>query len=237
MKAEALSLPEGGQPGPNALTRVWRGWRGRLFAACVGVAIAVVMIEIFGRVANVRSWLNLNSVVYRAAGNLSRSLQTESQPAATPTPQPPDRSAVPREAMIFSVQETPEWATAWRITEALLLKMKAAAAERGARFAMVLVPTHALAQPETMPAFVKENPSAFDLWRPATHLTSFAKTNDIPLLDLTPGFAQFYQADPQHRDLFFQIDRHFTPLGNCLAATLIVGWLDPAAGANTGPCR
>lgn len=141
------------------------------------------------------------------------------------------------EAHVFDVPETPEWTAAWKITEALLLKMSAAAGQRGSRLALVLVPDYAIVQPELTPGYITANPSAYDLRRPATRLTDFAKTHDILLLDLTPGFVQYRRADPERRDLFFRMDKHFTPLGNCLAAVLITNWVDAATAADSGRCR
>jgi hypothetical protein len=80
--------------------------------------------------------------------------------------------------------------------------------------------------------------SHFDLTRAHFRVTSIARAKGVPLLDLTPAFVQFRQADPRRRPPFFAHDKHFTPLGHCLAASLVAQWLVPTGrSAPLDACR
>ena len=62
-----------------------------------------------------------------------------------------------------------------------------------------------------------------------------AEAPDGPLLDLTDGFLAFHGHTPG--DLFYPEDKHFTPLGNCVAGVLVTAWLDPSGPASLDACR
>lgn len=100
---------------------------------------------------NVRSWLYLNSVSYHLASDLKTSLSKDDEAHVMPLLGTTDPHPVPLEAGVYRTLETPEWTLAWKVTEALLLRMKSAAENWGARFVIVVVPPYGLVQPELRP--------------------------------------------------------------------------------------
>jgi hypothetical protein len=188
---------------------------------------------------NLRTWLSLHSVAYRGARDLRGVLaRAWAKPSASPS-LPPGSATIPIEYGIFAVDRTdPRWEAAWTITDRLLALMGNAARAQGAELRIVLVPHYATVQPELTPVFVVDHPAHFDLTRAHSRVTSIARAQGVPLLDLTPAFVQFRQADPRRRPLFFAHDKHFTPLGHCLTAALVAQWLVPTGrSAPLDACR
>jgi hypothetical protein len=186
--------------------------------------------------ANVRGWLHNNSVVYFGISRIWNNLHNT---APVPASNPGDSTSAPHlptELHVFDKHYTPDWETGWKVTDLLLNNIQQLTLTRGARFVIVMVPFYATVESSLTPAYIAANAATLDLSKPYQHMADFAKTANIPLLDLTSGFAQFYANDPQHRDLFFQADKHFTPLGNCLAGVLISNWLDPKLAKDAQSC-
>jgi hypothetical protein len=178
---------------------------------------------------NARTWLSLHSVAYREARELRGVVaRAWAKPSASP-PHPQDPAVVPVEYGVFAVDRIdPRWETAWTISERLLSLMDEAARAQDAEFRIVLVPHYATVQPELTPLFVAAHRSRFDLTRAHSRVTSIARALGIPLLDLTPAFVQFRRDDRGYRPLFFEHDKHFTPLGHCVTALLVARWLTPS---------
>ncbi len=189
---------------------------------------------------NINTWLRLNSVVYRGIDLTRQFIQERAQDIFS-EPSPSNTSEPSRTWGVFRVgNDAPEWQTAWQITEVLLREMKTVSQQRKAQFVIVIAPLSPLIEPDLAVEQVKAkellNPAQYDLAKPAKRLAEFGKENDIPVLDLAPGLIAFRKADSIGRMLFFPKDGHFTPLGNCVVAGLIVNWLDPVSKVDIKQC-
>ncbi len=181
--------------------------------------------------ASLREWLHLHSVVYRLAGDVRHRLDAsgETPPRRAPT-------GLPLEFNVFGIQPSQNWEIAWKITQALVLRIAETARAWGSRVGVVLVPYYAAVQPELTPAPLADR-SRFDVDAPFRRFATFAEAHGIPVLDLTPGFMHCRQADPDCGELFFSVDKHFTRAGNCLAAVLIANGFDSGPPADRARCR
>ncbi len=189
---------------------------------------------------NINAWLRLNSVVYRGIDQTRQLIQKKTKNAFKEEPSS-NPSQPPLTWGVFRLGETPpEWQTAWRITEILLREMKVVAENRKAQFVIVVAPFSPLIEPHHVPEAVKRkgvlDSAKYDLAKPAKHLIEFGKENNIPVLDLAPGLIEFGKSNP-NRKLFFPKDGHFTALGNCVAANLIVKWIDPDSHVDVKACQ
>lgn len=180
---------------------------------------------------NVRTWLSLHSMAYRSGRDLWRLVDGTSsgdRPPPVPAAAP---DTIPFEYGAFMVRPIdPRWEIAWTITERLIALVGRAARAQGADFQIVLIPHYATVQPELTPSFVGARAADPDLTRAHARVTSIAQAQGVPLLDLTPGFIRFREADPKGQALFFARDKHFTPLGHCLTGALVAQWLVPTTG-------
>jgi hypothetical protein len=183
----------------------------------------------FDAPAGVDAWLRLHSVVRRAASDASALVSASAAPKAAAARDDP------RAFDVFRDTGDPKWDAAWRLTDALLAQMQTDAARRGIRLVVVLVPYYGTVQPELRAATLRATPAAFDLGRPYRRYAEIARAHGIPLLDLTDGFVAFHAGTPG--DLFYPEDKHFTPLGNCVAGMLVTAWLDPTSAASADVCR
>jgi hypothetical protein len=188
---------------------------------------------------NVNSWLRLHSVVYRTI-DLLRQFVQEKAGAALEEDAHPNSSEPPATWGVFRVgEDSPEWQTAWNITEILLQEIKKVTQQRNTQLMVVIAPLSPLIEPEFAETAKKKgllDPSKYDLTKPARRLLDFGKANDILMMDLTPGLMDFRKEQPAAGKLFFPKDGHFTPLGNCVVASQIVNWIDPNNKVNSKSC-
>jgi hypothetical protein len=194
--------------------------------------------EKFSFPRNINSWLRLHSVVYRAI-DLTRQFIQERAGNRFRKSSKPDNSDQPRLTwgVFNTADDPPEWRTAWEITEILLREMKSVCEKRNTQFMIVISPYAPLIEPnEQAKRKGLLDQSKYDLEKPAKRLIQFGKDNQIPVLDLAPGLMEYRQSNSSERLLFFPIDGHFTPLGNCVVASLIVNWIDPQSNADVKQC-
>ncbi|MCI0613885.1 hypothetical protein L0244_12945 [bacterium] len=189
---------------------------------------------------NINAWLRLNSVVYRGIDQTRQLIQKKTKNAFKEEPSS-DPSKLPVTWGVFSTgEDTPEWKTAWKITEILLQQMKVESEKRKAQFMIVVAPFSPLIEADYVPEDVKKkgllDSAKYNLEKPATRLIEFGKKNNIPVLDLASGLIEFRKANPG-RKLFFPKDGHFTALGNCVVGGLITKWIDPQKNANLQQCQ
>jgi hypothetical protein len=119
----------------------------------------------------------------------------------------------------------PEIEAGWQKTFGVLEQMRDDCQAHGARLVLVAIPTREQVYPQSW-ADVKTqfalDESQFDLDLPQRRLAAFASEQTIPYVDLLPDF----RAQSSNPNLYFRIDRHWTPAGHDLAAQVIVRELE-----------
>jgi hypothetical protein len=140
---------------------------------------------------------------------------------------------------------TPEWEEAWRVTEALIRRMRDECRLHGRPFAMVTLTRgiQVTPVPEEKEDFLRAL-GAPDLYYPERRLAALGRQEGIPVLNLAPTMAEqairdrvYYHA---HQDSLGV--GHWSEAGHRAAADLIAGWLatefpDAAAGGLTAASR
>lgn len=115
----------------------------------------------------------------------------------------------------------------WRLTEALLLALRAAVEADGAQFAVAIVPTELQAQADLRADFLAHctlPPWVTDLTGPQARLSAFFEAHRIAYLDLQPALAAAYAASGQ--ELYYAgADVHWTPAGHAAVAEALAAWL------------
>jgi hypothetical protein len=126
--------------------------------------------------------------------------------------------------LVYAPTYTPEVEEAWRITKALLRKLRDAVRERSAKFAVLVVNGPAAHIDQRWRRELQSDPVAQETWlrtRPNEELRAFLRAEQIRSLDL---FASFEAAKSERR-LFFDVDPHWTVEGHELAAKTVAGFL------------
>ncbi len=133
---------------------------------------------------------------------------------------------------IYSKQESPDVAHAWRLTGALLSELANEVRQDGVRFGVVMIPS---AQQIYTDSLKKLLPAAgtcaahFDADYPDRRLAELCQASGVPLLSMT---ADFRRAAPDRslaktdQWLYFRGEGHFNARGNRLAAEAIGRWLE-----------
>lgn len=123
---------------------------------------------------------------------------------------------------------TPEWEEAWRVTEALIRRMRDECRARGTPFAMVTLTRGIQVTPvaEEKERFLRAL-GAQDLYYAERRLAALGRREGIPVLNLAPTMAEqavrdrvYYHA---HQDSLGV--GHWSEAGHQAAAGLIAGWL------------
>ena len=156
-----------------------------------------------------------------------------------PAVDPPDHPAVlarepyqleyPVELGLY-LPEDRQWAAAWALTEALLLRFRDWTAQAGLPFAVLLIPDRRAVQAADwsatltqyaplLPVLTSTDPAA-----PVRRLEDFLEGQGIPVLNLTGALSARAQSYPDER-LYFAQDGHFTPAGHRAAAERLSSWL------------
>ena len=108
---------------------------------------------------------------------------------------------------------------AWKVTEALLLKLNDEIRAGGAQFCVALLPGKETIHTEEFKASYHRYPGIelfdFDLDWPGLRLQSFLEKHRIPVVNLTAAFKDYRKKSGQN--LYFKFDRHFNLLGHRIA--------------------
>jgi hypothetical protein len=148
-----------------------------------------------------------------------------------------NRQGVPGGGMFTAIYHEPtdeDWKEAWRITEAVLLKMRDEVAQKGVHFGVVVATSSTQVHPD--PAVrdgLAKYPGVTDVFYPDHWVEKVCQSHGIPVLLLGPYF-QEYAAQHQvylhgFRTLFRSTlgSGHWNQNGHRLAGELIAKWLCP----------
>lgn len=145
-----------------------------------------------------------------------------------------DRSYAPIDWQVYLHDPGPEFETAWRVTEALLIKLRDEVHAAHASFYVALLPGMEAIDPNEFRASFPRYPGIeqyhFDLDWPRQRLLRFLVQQKISAIDLTPEF-QARAKQTSVFDLYFKFDRHFSIEGHRLAGeTIAHRWWDLERG-------
>lgn len=137
------------------------------------------------------------------------------------------RSYAPVDWQTYLRNPEPQFETAWKVTEALLLKLNDEIRASGAQFCVALLPGKEAISPEEFKASYPRYPGIesfdFDLDWPGLRLQSFLEKHQIPVVNLTFAFKDHQKKSGQN--LYFKFDRHFNLLGHHIAGEEIAKYL------------
>lgn len=133
------------------------------------------------------------------------------------------------EDTVMKPPTTPEWKTAWRVTEKLLLRMKDVTKASGARFAMTTlsIPVQVYPDPAKRQTFM-ESQKIVDLFYPDRRLAAFGARESIPAFTLAAAMQEAADRDKIYFHGFenrVMGDGHYNPAGHAKAAELIAAGL------------
>jgi hypothetical protein len=123
---------------------------------------------------------------------------------------------------------SPGWQDAWKVTEALLLKMRDEVAARGAKFCVVVLSTGAQVDPDPAArAELARSLGVKDLFYPDRRLQKFCQQEGIPVLLLAPDFEQYATTHQVYLHGFKGNlgGGHWNQKGHRLAGDMIAAWL------------
>jgi lysophospholipase L1-like esterase len=104
--------------------------------------------------------------------------------------------------------------------EHLFGAMKTLTNEKGARFAVVMIPAYEQVRPDL--AFEPDGPPPeLDLLKPQREFAGFFGEHGIAYLDLLPALREF----PADEVLYYHRDQHWTARGNEVVGELLASWL------------
>jgi hypothetical protein len=178
-------------------------------------------------------------VVYRAIDLTRQFVQDSAEDMFQEKPHTSDTEPPPNWGVFTVGEDSPEFQTAWQITEILLNEIKNVTQQRNTQFMIVIAPISPLIEPEFAENAKQKgmlDQTKYDLTKPARRLLEFGNANNIPVLDLAPGLIKFRKEQPAAGKLFFPKDGHFTPFGNCVAASLIANWIDSNNKVDSKTC-
>lgn len=137
------------------------------------------------------------------------------------------RATNPTTPIPFFVYQSPpdeEFTSAWALTEAIILRLRAEVEQRGSKLAVVLIAAPEQLYPVEWEQTAAANPALqqvnLDLESPNRRLGQFLESAGIPTLDLLPVF-RAAAAQPETPRLHFRHDQHWTEAGHRLAAEAI----------------
>ncbi|MCH8904221.1 MAG: SGNH/GDSL hydrolase family protein [Bacteroidetes bacterium] len=120
-----------------------------------------------------------------------------------------------------------EWADAWKITELVLLDMKAEIEADGGQFIIVPIPDHLTISEYFIDRLKKikglENvPEYLDPYYPFKRINGIIEGHDILSVDPGPFFRNFQKANRMPYPYFYyHCDTHWNPIGHFLVANLV----------------
>ncbi|MDR7543853.1 MAG: SGNH/GDSL hydrolase family protein [Armatimonadota bacterium] len=133
---------------------------------------------------------------------------------------------VPVDLFVFASEPTPEYVEAWKVTSAIIGRLQAEVARRGAAFAVVYFPSRRQVLPEawreTLACWPEAETVAWDLNKPNRVLEALLRRRGISYLDLTHMFREHVRRTGEQ--VYLDKDEHLTARGHELAAARIVQW-------------
>ena len=130
---------------------------------------------------------------------------------------------IPIDYYVFAEQASPEWSSAWDVTEALLAATGETAESGGARFTMLVVPDRLQLQDDLWKQAVDSYPGMADVsWHlaePNQRLETICARQQLSCFDLMAPFAEHLAAGGQ--PLHFPIDGHLNVEGHRQTARLL----------------
>jgi len=141
-------------------------------------------------------------------------------------PAPPARPAVvaPLNYEVYAPPD-PEWSEAWRLTFRLIRDLRASVEQRGARFAIALLPDKLMANPASFAPWLRLfwlAPERYDLDRPRRAMIDFLTAERIPLVDLLPAL----QRSGTTGQTFYEGDVHMNQSGHAAVAPRLAEVVD-----------
>jgi lysophospholipase L1-like esterase len=131
---------------------------------------------------------------------------------------------------VYSNQSTPEWDTAWLVSEKVLEKYKNDVERDGGKLVILAPPQLYETDRDWSTYFPREEgkiPSTFNPNVYNTRLAQIAKQSGVPLESLTPYFQSYRDAHNLQSPYFsLPCDHHYSPLGHEVAAEAMVQKLE-----------
>jgi hypothetical protein len=127
----------------------------------------------------------------------------------------------------FVYQSSPDkdFAAAWQLTEAIIVRLNQEVAQRGAKLVVVIIEAPEQLNPAELERIMTARPDlTWDVEAPNQRLNAFLTNQNIPHLDLLPVFREAV-AHPETPPLHFRHDQHWTADGHTLAAETIADFL------------
>ena len=138
------------------------------------------------------------------------------------------RATHPVTPIPFLVYQTPpdeQFEAAWRLTEAILGKLRDEVESRGSHFVVVIIGAPEQIEPDKLAGLATARPNlTWDVEAPNRRLVRFLAAEKISHLDLLPLFRKA-AARPEAKPLHFRHDQHWTEAGHSLAAEAIEAFL------------
>jgi hypothetical protein len=127
------------------------------------------------------------------------------------------RSYAPLDWQTYLVHPEPEFEAAWKITEALLLKLQNETQSANEKFYIALLPGVESLSSDQFQQALKKYPGiekyTFDLDYPRQRLLQFTAEHKIATIDLTPVIQEELKTK-SISDLYFVFDKHFSTQGH-----------------------
>jgi len=123
--------------------------------------------------------------------------------------------------------ETPEWADAWALTEALIRQFRVLAEAQGSRFAVIIIPDRRAVHSKDWDITVGYWPflQGVSPMAPAARLQRFLETEGIPVLNLTYTLNGWALTRDETERLYYRDDGHFNAAGHAVTAQRLALWL------------
>ncbi len=133
--------------------------------------------------------------------------------------------AVPIPFLIYQFPSDERFEAAWRLTEAIITRLRVEVEQRGSKLVVVIVGApEQLDSSQLEMIFAGQPQLNWDVDAPNQRLGGYLSAQEIAYLDLLPIFRQA-AGRPNAPLLHFRHDQHWTPAGHRLAATAIAEFL------------
>ncbi len=160
----------------------------------------------------VKAWLMANSELVKRLKNAKDKLYYKTS-----------ENQLPDEWKVFRAQASPEIEEAWKITSALLARLKRSNEAVGSQLLVFYIPEKIEVYEDSWQGFLETyslDAMAVDKKLPRNNLQFICNDLQIPLLDPTDFFVQYAKEHPDRR-LYFQNDWHWNVEGNRLVGKLL----------------